>query len=502
MKLPVLDASFYQNILPVLLLTLGSLINLIQACFKGSFNAPTKVMCVQVGSLVGAAVSLFFLPQYNYFLDGAVDLSHYASQGSLLILIISVFVSMLFWNTYRKDFFFKAEISCIYQIAISGLLVLISSQDLVTIFIGIEMSSIGLYALVGYIALQRTSLEGALKYLILGALSTGLFLFGLGLIYASCSSFNLDEIKAIIPLVSSSLWLKAGIVFIVASLGFKLALVPFHMWSPDVYQSAPTGITAFMATNIKVAIILLFIKLAHSGFGLIANSWTATLTVMTVLSILLGNILALTQTSIKRILAYSSIAHSGYMAIALCVLPTNIIDFSYSSLLFYVVSYCASSILIFGCLMFLESNECDDLQLSDFKGLAKRYPWLCTTMALALLSFAGLPPTAGFISKFFIFSSALSHNFIIVVIIGALGSALSLFYYLRIVVYMFMRQKEDSDNRVILPASISARKSALCLFVPAAFVLLLGTLLPQKTLEFLTPTPKQAIQVTLETKIK
>ena len=338
MKIPVLNLNFYLSILPILLLSLGSLVHLIQSCLKNKFKETNYVVFIQLLTLAAACIFLFKSPSSNYFLSGSFELSQYGLQGSLLIIIISIFISLFFAATYQKDFFFRAEISAIYLITISGLLILISSQDFITIFIGIEMSSIGLYALVGYVAIQRTSLEGAIKYLILGALSTGLFLFGVGLIYASCKSLNLGEIKSAIPFVAESFWFKAGSLLILSSLGFKMALVPFHMWSPDIYQAASSGITAFMATNIKIALVLLLMKLISYGFGL-SESWQTGLFILAVLSIIIGNILALSQTSVRRLLAYSSIAHSGYMTVALCSLKSTALDISYDTLVFYLIGY-------------------------------------------------------------------------------------------------------------------------------------------------------------------
>jgi NADH-quinone oxidoreductase subunit N len=495
MEIPKLSSDFYQSILAIVLLSFGALVHLIQACLKHEFKAQNKVASLQILFLILSFVSLYFAPHNNYFLSGTIDNSFYALQASMLIVFVSIVVSLFFWNTYQKIFFFKPEISCIYLISISGLLVLVSSQDIVSIFIGIEMSSIGLYALVGYTLVDRISLEGALKYLILGALSTGLFLFAVGLIYASCKSFNLDIIRQMLPLVSGSLWLKLGVLMLLVSLGFKLSLVPFHMWSPDVYQSAPSGITAFMATNVKVAIIVLLLKLIDSGFFIIGDSWIHGLYILAVLSILFGNLLAITQTSLKRILAYSSIAHSGYMVIALCAFSLATVDVPYAFLLFYLLGYCVSSLLAFGCLMLLESRHICDLQLSDIKGLCWKHPWVAISLAVSLISFAGLPPTVGFMSKFFIFSAAIKENFIFLVVVGVLGSVISVYYYLRIVVYMFMNDIDENSKKALAPVAIG--KLAYGLLAALVFLSIgLGTVLPETAMSFLNPN-KRNIQTSI-----
>ena len=368
-----------------------------------------------------------------------------------------------------------------------GMLVMISSFDLITIYVGLEISSIGIYALVGYINPSRASLEGGMKYFVLGSLSSAFLLFGFGLLYLSFGTLNLAEmLTKLYQYFEFKAWINTGILLVLIGLAFKLALFPFHMWAPDVYESAPTGITGFMATTMKVMIILVIMRFSALGSITSFHQWLPAMFFMAAASMLVGNVLALVQTNIKRTIAYSAIAHSGYIAIGLCAMGSLQV-LPYKAVLFYLIIYCTTSLLAFGCLMFMETNTRENIHLSHLKGLAQKRPWLCLAFSIALLSFAGLPPTVGFLGKFFIFNEAIKGQLFPLVIIGVIGSVISLYYYLRIIVYMYMHQPS--------PDTIETKQEQPLLLqnlmvLPFALLLLVGTLFPAPIMKYLDPIVK------------
>jgi NADH-quinone oxidoreductase subunit N len=368
------------------------------------------------------------------------------------------------------------------------MMVMVSSTDLITLFVGLELSSIGIYILVGYIFPNRASLEGAVKYLILGAFATAFLLFGFGLLYAASGTMDLMELSQKLA-HEGDIWMKMGILFTLVGVAFKLALFPFHMWAPDAYESAPTGITALMASSVKIMILILALRISH-GLPIYYEQWYPILFVLSVLSMIGGNILALVQTSVKRMLAYSSIAHSGYMAIVLCVLH-NSNAFAYQAILFYLIGYTLSTILAFGTLMWLEDTERQNIQLQDLRGLTKTHPWAALALSIAMFSFAGMPPTVGFFAKFFVFNAALQGNLYWLVIMGVVGSIISLYYYLRVIVTMYMQKIDASHN------SLSTKTSSVTAWILVSTciaIIIFGTIMPEHILISLKPIATDLVQ--------
>jgi NADH-quinone oxidoreductase subunit N len=344
---------------------------------------------------------------------------------------------------------------------------------------------------VGYIDPSRRSQEAAIKYFILGSFASACLLFGFGLLYASTGSLNLAEIAKSFSSMATHSWIVLGGLFTLVGLGFKLSLVPFHSWTADAYDGAPTGITAMMAISMKAMILIFSLRFLSYGMTDLGDKWLPLLLIMAILSMLVGNIMALVQSQIKRMLAYSSIAHSGYMAIALCVIGIND-NSSSESVLFYLVGYSLASFASFAVLMWLESEKASHLTLDDLGGLVKTHPWSAITLAICMFSLAGIPPTVGFIGKFFVFSAAVGGGFYGLVIIGAIGSTISLYYYLRLIVFMFMKDKLE-----ISPIFSPSRSFVLgaVIFLAISATMLLGTVLPGAVVEYLQ---KPAASLSLE----
>jgi NADH-quinone oxidoreductase subunit N len=447
-----------------------------------------SVFIVTCSALCAALACTLFMGESQTHLFGAFISGRLSQFGQALIIIIGLVTTLFFHSTFLKDKFFRGEIASLFLMVVAGMAVLVASEDLITVFVGLEMSSIGLYALVGYINPTRRSREGAVKYFVLGSFAAGLLLFGFGLIYASTGKMVLTDIIAQLPRVADHHWVRLGAVFVLAGLGFKLALVPFHLWAPDTYESAPTGMTAFMATGVKVMVLIFTARLFSGGMPQLFEVWGPGLTFLAILSMIFGNIMALVQTSLKRMLAYSSIAHSGYMAIAIAAMG-GVGDLPVASILFYLVGYTIISMGAFGIIMWLESQNNDKLLLEDIAGFAKEHPWAAFALAVFMFAFAGMPPTVGFLGKFFVFNAALSHGLYALVIIGVIGSTISLYYYLRVIVRMYMSE----PNRLVMPLK-PEKSMALSSVIVAAVILviLFGTVLPGPMMNTILATVGEA----------
>jgi NADH-quinone oxidoreductase subunit N len=491
--IPTFDLGFYYAAMPVLVLCVGAITGMMQSVFP-KIGGPKATLSVLLISLTGALVSAAWCkPDAGTdYLFGTLLTDSLSSFGQIVILGISLMLALMFKDSYLKEKFFRGEVTFLYMLSVAGMLVMVASDDMITMFVGLELSSIGLYALVGYIDPSRRSQEGAVKYFILGAFSAGLLLFGFGLLYAGTGSMRFSEIVTALPNLADQNWIRLGALFTAIGLCFKLALAPFHLWSPDAYEAAPTGITALMATAVKVMILIVMCRLFAGGYSHLYDVWTPAIMFVAVLSMIFGNILALVQNNLKRMLAYSSIAHSGYMAVAICAIGGDA-GFSISSVMFYIIGYSISSIGAFGILMWLESEKNDNLLLDDLNGMNKKHPWASFAMATFMFAFAGMPPTVGFIAKFFVFNAAIKGELYSLVIIGVIGSTISLYYYLRVIVRMYMTEADGSVTELIKPkfAKITTGFIALALIS----TLLLGTVLPGKAMKLVKRTVSDLTQV-------
>ena len=312
-----------------------------------------------------------------------------------------------------------------------------SFSNMIMLFLGIEILSISMYILAGSNKSSLSSNEAALKYFLMGAFATCFLLFGIALIYGQTASFNLNEIaNAFSQKTGNQTMIYAGIFMMMIAMLFKVSAVPFHFWAPDVYQGSPTVVTAYMSTVVKTAAFAAFLKLFMTSFSGLESVWSSTLWIVSAATILIGNITAVYQTNFKRMLAYSSISHAGYMILA--VLAMN--NMSSSSLLFYTIAYYVSSITSFVVLLIVNKSIGSE-SIESFYGLGRRNPLLAVVITIAMLSLAGIPPTAGFFAKYYIFSAAVQNNYTNLVLIAIVGSLIGVFYYFRIIVALF-REKE------------------------------------------------------------
>jgi NADH-quinone oxidoreductase subunit N len=302
------------------------------------------------------------------------------------------------------------------------------------------------------------SVEASLKYFLLGAFATGFFLYGIALLYGATGSTDLNEIANFIQTNGfSGVFMFAGAALILIGFSFKAAFVPFHMWTPDVYQGAPTPVTAFMSSGAKGAALAVLLRFVLAVTPLSNVDWTIVLWIMAVLTMTIGNVVAIAQNNIKRMLAYSSIAHAGYLLVG--VLAGN--ELGQSSIMFYLLVYTMMNLGAFGVISYLGySNKQENLNIDDYKGLGYKYPFAGLAMAVFMFSLAGIPPTGGFVGKFYLFNSAIQAGYIWLVIFGVMNSVISAYYYLRVVINMYMR---ESDKEILVAKASLGLSFALLL---------------------------------------
>jgi len=324
-----------------------------------------------------------------------------------------------------------------------------SANDLIVVFLGLEILSIALYTMAGYQQRREGSQEAAIKYFVLGAFSSAFFLYGIALVYGTTGSTNLGIIAEFLRVnaLTNGL-LLAGFALLIVGLGFKVAAVPFHMWTPDVYQGSPTPATAFMAAAAKAAVFAALLRIFVSTFDLYKLDWQPIVWALAVLSLLVGSILAVVQNDVKRMLAYSSIAHAGYLIIGLVAGTSRGI----SAMLIYLLIYSFMQLGAFAVIVMMRRADIIGDELKDLSGLSFRQPFAAFAMLLFMLSLGGIPPTAGFMGMFWLFGAAIDSGYVWLAVIGVLNSAISLYYYIRIVVFMYLRKETTGSEPVMGPA--------------------------------------------------
>lgn len=436
---------------PVIVLSVFAMMVLVVDLFGG--RNKTLLVFISLVGLLMTAISAFAknpIPAYSFNDSYIVD---HLSLFFICIFTISSALAILLSVEYNEREGIRAgEYYALILFCTVGMILLASSTDMIMIFLGIEIVSICLYVLAGIRRDNLRSNEAALKYFLLGAFATGFLLYGMTMVYGSTGHTNLFKIAEVVQNQSaqSNPLLLMGLVLLIIGFGFKVASVPFHMWAPDVYQGAPTPITAFMAVGPKAAAFAAFFRVFAETFPEMAPSWEILLSTIAVLSMFFGNLGAIMQTNIKRMLAFSSISHAGYILMA--VIAKN--SLGASSLLFYMLAYAFTTFGIFGIIILLGRKGEENLEIENYSGLAYRHPILALSMTVFLLSLGGLPPFAGFIAKFYIFSAAIQEGLVTLVIIAVLNSAISFYYYLKVVVFMYMKEPEAEFKISLTPLTL------------------------------------------------
>ncbi|MCR8558501.1 NADH-quinone oxidoreductase subunit N [Mucilaginibacter sp. BJC16-A38] len=414
--------------------------------YLGLYKAQKALLPVTIIGLLlalGCAIS-----QWN---DNAVPIYHgmmlfdnFSIMFSGITIVSTILIIFLSRGYFERISNHIAEYYAIILFSLAGIIVMVSFHNLTMLFIGIEIMSVSLYILAGIKKSDFASNEAALKYFLMGAFSTGFLLFGIALIYGSSGSFNLEAISSWVldhPHVKDiTPMFYTGVLLIIVGLCFKVGAAPFHFWTPDVYEGSPTLITAFMSTVVKTAGFAAFLRLFSACFAPLSAFWVPVLLVITVITLFIGNITALYQHSFKRMLAFSSISHAGYLLFAIVALGAS----SGSSVAVYATAYSIASIIAFGALILVQQQSGSD-NFESFNGLSKKNPFLALVVTIAMLSLAGIPLTAGFIGKFFMFSTALKQYQVWLVVLAVVNAIISIFYYFRVIVAMYFRDAERAE---------------------------------------------------------
>jgi NADH-quinone oxidoreductase subunit N len=437
-------------VLPLIILVAWGCLLLLVDLFIPKERKGLTALLAAVGLVVTLGVSLSQVGQQLVAFNGMIVVDGFSIFLSTLFLGSGLVAIALAYDYLKRMGIERGEYYVLLMFSISGMMLMSMAADLIVVFLALELLSIPLYVLAGFARPRLDSEEASLKYFLLGAFAGGFVVYGVALVFGATGSTALDGILASVNAGSANpSLLLIGAALILIGLGFKVAAVPFHMWTPDVYQGAPTAVTAFMAVGAKAGGFAALLRIFLSAFPALSLDLTPVLWTLAALTMILGNVVAVTQTNIKRLLAYSSIAHAGYIMMALVPygqseLGTGVV----ASALFYLLAYALTNFGAWAVVIALEKSEGAEnepragLELNDYAGLGRKYPVLAAAMAVFMLSFIGVPPTLGFVGKFFLFKTVLEGGFIDLAIIGVLTSLVSAYYYLRVVVVMYMNDGE------------------------------------------------------------
>jgi NADH-quinone oxidoreductase subunit N len=446
------------SLLPLLVLAMSTVTLMLVTAFHRNHRLTFAL------ALIGLALALGSLPFASRTLPRAVTplliVDQFAVFYIALILLTSLVVMLLSFSYMDKVAGNKEEYYMLVLLATLGACTLILSNHFIAFFLGLETLSIALFTLISYTRFQRERIEAAIKYLVLAAAASAFLLFGMAVIYTISGTMQFSQMPLITKLpTEEQILLTIGASLIIVGIGFKLALVPFHMWVPDVYDGAPAPVTAFVATVSKGSVFALFLRLfAHLSIGIGTSLWNV-LALIAIASMLAGNILALAQNNVKRILAYSSIAHFGYLLVAFLA-GGSLASFAMT---FYLVVYIITSLMAFGVIALLSTPKSEFEDLEKYRGLFRRRRGYTVLLTLALLSLASLPPTGGLVGKIFLAAAGVESSLWLLLAALVLGSVIGVFYYLRIVITMF--RQPDLKEQIILPVRRSAYVALIALSV-------------------------------------
>lgn len=434
----------------------------------------TVVSLAGIAIAAGFAISMWNGNPQAIFND-MLAIDNFALFFKLLFLFIATMVILTSVDYVNKFSRFRGEYHALLLFATLGMMLMAATTDLISVFVSLELTAISFYMLVGFLKNDKST-EASLKYILLGGVSSAVLLYGMALTFGFTGETQLAEIARSMQGMSSGLLSSPGLIFglvlLVAGFGFKIAAAPFHMWAPDVYEGAPTPVTMYLSVGSKIAGFAIILRVFFSAFSLpeaLSIDWGMVFAALSVITMTLGNIMAIQQKNIKRMLAYSGIAHSGYILIGLATVglsgSSGIIG--QSSTLFYVVAFALADLAAFAAIIAISNKLKSDL-IKNYSGMSKNAPVLASVLTLALISLTGLPPAAGFIAKFYIFSGAVANGLLWLVIIAVINSTISAFYYLRVAKLMWLGEPADEEKT---PSSLALR---LVLAISCLGILLFG----------------------------
>ena len=442
--LPEIPSVNLTAVLPLVWLCLGAIaVLMVDVFMKDARGWVEGLGLVILAGTAASAIAIWDTPQRVF--NGMFSSDRVTQAFTLIFVLGTALTWLLSYNYTAREGIARGEYYALLLFAAGGMVIMAGGTNLVTIFLGLEVMSIASYVLAGLLKTRLASSEASMKYFLMGAFASGFLLYGIALIYGSTGSLDHAILSERLADQSGAAdWLLlVGIGLLVVGFGFKVAAVPFHMWAPDVYEGAPTSVTGFMAAAVKAAGFAALFRVFAGPLAALHVDWGGILWVVAVLTMTLGNVAAITQRNIKRMLAYSSIAHAGYLLVALIALNET----GSGGLLFYLFQYTLSTVGAFGVIIALGAMNRDgreSLELSEYDGLGFRHPVLGFILALFMFSLAGLPPTAGFMGKVYIFSAAVQAGYTWLVIIAVLNSVAAVTYYLGVVVHLYMREPEGA----------------------------------------------------------
>ncbi|MBT3953664.1 MAG: NADH-quinone oxidoreductase subunit NuoN [Rhodobacterales bacterium] len=422
----------------------------------------------QLALLITGFLAFDLIGENATIFSGTFVLDSLGSTFKVFILGFAI-IALVYTRHYLKAHeLLRNEYFILAMMSILGMMVMVSGHSLLTLYLGLEIMSLSLYALIATARDRASAIEAALKYFVLGAIASGLLLYGMSMIYGISGSLDISQISSFASASTlgsqQTLILNFGLVFLVIGIAFKLGAVPFHMWVPDVYQGSPTSVTMFLSTVPKIAAIALLIRLLIDGLGELQHYWADLFMILAVLSIAIGSLVALTQTNIKRMLAYSTISHIGFVLLGFV---TGVVD-GYGAAVFYVLAYILMSLAAFGSIIVLNRKGFEADQISDFQGLSKHSPWFALIMLVVMLSMAGVPPFIGFYSKLFILQQVVAEGYVIFAITAVIFAVISAYYYLQIIKTMYF---DDVDKEILVSAPLDMK---IVLSINGILILVVG----------------------------
>ena len=449
-------------ILPEIFISLSIMFLLLLGVFKKESSKITfnlSLFVILITTII--TINETFSVNRETLFNGSVVIDQMSSLMKIITLI-GGFLVLLISSTYLKIFkIYNIEYPILILSSILGMMIMISSNDLIVFYMGLELQSLALYVLATYNRDQLKSSEAGLKYFVLSALSSGLLLYGCSLVYGFSGSTNFDIISN--QLNANEYVLTFGIVFILVGLAFKISAVPFHMWAPDVYEGSPTTVTLFFTMVPKIAALTVFIRFLYVPFLNLIDQWQMIIVFLSIASMIFGAVAAIGQTNIKRLIAYSSISHIGYTLAGLATASNEGIQSS----IIYISIYVVMNLALFSCLLMLRRKDQYYEEISDLSGLSKNHPLLSLCLLLILFSLAGIPPLAGFFAKFYVFKAVLEQSMYFLAIVGLLSTVVAAFYYLRIIKIIYFdkeKEKYDTDHSLWLKFSLTVSTILILLY--------------------------------------
>lgn len=435
--------SFIPAIPEIVLLTLTSLLLIADTIWSKRSEFATYYATQLILLVVGYLILTSFSAEQVLTFDGSFVRDAFGDILKLVIVVVSMGIFLFSKEYLLQNKFYRGEYFTLGLFGVLGMFVMVSAYNLITMYLGLEIMSLALYAMVAMRKDNQYALEAAMKYFVLGALATGMLLYGFSMIYGATGSIQFDEMAQIIASGNvDNVVLSFGVVFIVIGLAFKLGAVPFHMWLPDVYHGAPTAVTLYISTAPKVAAFAMLYRILVEGLPGLVEDWQSLIVMISVLSLIVGAVITLVQENLKRLLAYSGIGHIGFILLGIIAANPD----GYSAAMFYTIVYSITALAGFGMIVALARTNNEFDLIADFKGMNKRNPWLALMMLFVMFSMAGIPPFVGFYAKVVVIEEAVQAGFTWLAVLAVFMAVISAFYYLRVVKVMYFDEPKDDSK--------------------------------------------------------